>query len=343
MRGLQPVELHRRGEPRGPARRDEARDRRRGARPRCAVRDPSVRHARAAAHHHRRGRVRPGLRRRRGARLGDPAQRRSRRRQIDPAAGRSGSRGPVGAARSLYLGRGGGRTDPCPGQADGIGAGAGGAGLGHGAAGHPRHPEARAVRHRHRRFHPDPLVRRPRGRPRLGDPGPRLRRRNGAAGQVTGRRRHPRRPRHQGRSGRRAACRRAYGRRRTQLRGRARLSVPHPARRQEPLRRHRRDRRVRNGRRRPARGRQSLRPLPRREQGSRAGRSGVRRHRGVTARAGRDAGARVEIGLWHPAPGRGGLGHRAAGHGSGGVGGALRLRVRGSGRLSERGRRPADQ
>ena len=74
--------------------------------------------------------------------------------------------------------------------------------------------------------------------------------------------RRPRRPRHQGRPDRRPARRRAHGRHRALLRGRARPPVPHPARGQEPLRPGRRDRRLRDDRRRPRRGRQPLRALP---------------------------------------------------------------------------------
>ena len=77
-------------------------------------------------------------------------------------------------------------------------------------------------------------------------------RRRGAA-------RSPGRPRHQGRPDRRAQGGRASGRRRALFRGRARPSFPHPARGEEPLRRHRRDRRLRDDRHGPRRGRQSRR------------------------------------------------------------------------------------
>ena len=73
---------------------------------------------------------------------------------------------------------------------------------------------------------------------------------------------HARRPRHQGRPDRRPARRRAHGRCRALFRGRRRAPFPHPARRQEPLRPDRRDRRVRNDRRRVARSRQSVRAVP---------------------------------------------------------------------------------
>ena len=257
---LRPVEHPDRGKPFSPARRDQTLGRRLGPVARHSVRDPAVRHARAAAHHDGRGRVRPRLRRRRGARLGHSAQRRPRRGQVHPVAGGGGQGGPAWRTGGLHLGRGSGGADQGAGQADGPGRRAGQSGRRNGASRHPGHAEAREVRHRHRRFGPDPVVRRPRQRPRLHHPGPGLRRRTGAAGQERRPRHRPGRPRHQGRSGRRAARRRTPGRRRHDLRGRARLSVPHPARRQEPLRRHRRDRRVRNGRQRPARSGQSVRP-----------------------------------------------------------------------------------
>ena len=95
------------------------------------------------------------------------------------------------------------------------------------------------------------------------------------------RRRHPGRPRHQGRPDRRPARGRAHGRRGALLRGRRRAPVPHPARGEEPLRPDRRDRRVRDDRRGPARGRRtrpscsspsaiSARPAPRCSPASRA-------------------------------------------------------------------------
>ena len=68
--------------------------------------------------------------------------------------------------------------------------------------------------------------------------------------QALRRRRHPGRPRHQGRPDRRPARGRAHGRRGAVVRGRRLAPVPHPARGQEPLRPDRRDRRVRDDRRR---------------------------------------------------------------------------------------------
>ena len=65
--------------------------------------------------------------------------------------------------------------------------------------------------------------------------------------------RDPRRPRHQGRADRRAAGRRAHGRCGALLRGRRGPPFPHPARREEPLRPDRRDRRLRDDGPRPRR------------------------------------------------------------------------------------------
>ena len=72
----------------------------------------------------------------------------------------------------------------------------------------------------------------------------------------------PGRPRHQGRQHRGAARARAYGRRGARLRRRAQPPVSHPARGQEPVRRDRRDRRVRDGRRGAGRGAEPERAVP---------------------------------------------------------------------------------
>ena len=85
--------------------------------------------------------------------------------------------------------------------------------------------------------------------PGLRRPGPRRRPRARHLRQAPRHRHRPRRPRHQGRPDRRPPRRRAHGRHRPLLRGRARPPVPHPARRQEPLRPRRRDRRLRDDRR----------------------------------------------------------------------------------------------
>ena len=61
---------------------------------------------------------------------------------------------------------------------------------------------------------------------------------------------------------RRAAGARAHGRHRALLRGGEHPGLPHPARREEPLRLDQRDRRLRDARRRAARGAEPLAPLP---------------------------------------------------------------------------------
>ena len=84
-------------------------------------------------------------------------------------------------------------------------------------------------------------------------------------------------PRHQGGRHRRPARGRAPRGHGALLRGRPRPSVPHPARRQEPLRPRRRDRRLRDDRQGADRGQESLRPVPVRAGRARAGIGGLRR------------------------------------------------------------------
>ena len=121
-----------------------------------------------------------------------------------------------------------------------------------------------------------------------------------------------RRPRHQGRHDRRPARARAHGRHGAELRGRAQPPVPHPARAQEPLRRHRRDRRVRDGGAGADRSPQPVGAVPDRTR--RAGQRhqrlpGDRRH---AAGAGRDPGADRAAASGRDAAARGGrLGQRA--------------------------------
>ena len=118
---------------------------------------------------------------------------------------------------------------------------------------------------------------------------------------------------------------RAHGRHGALLRGRARPPVPHPAHRQEPLRR------------RPTRSAYSRCPtaacgcgrpfgaVPRRAARPCLGRLRVRRHRGHAADADRDPGAGRALRARHAAPCGGRLGIQPAGHGAGRAGGALRL------------------
>ncbi len=81
-----------------------------------------------------------------------------------------------------------------------------------------------------------------------GQPGSRLGAGAGALRQGAWHRGRSRRPCHQGRHDRRPARARAYGRHGAELRRRAQPPVPDPPRDEEPLRRHRRDRRFRDGR-----------------------------------------------------------------------------------------------
>ena len=156
--------------------------------------------------------------------------------------------------------------------------------------------------------------------------------------------RRPRRPRHQGRPDRRPPRGRAHGRHRALLRGRARPPVPHPARRQEPLRPGRRDRRLRDDRARasprsrtppPCSSPNATRPA--------AGSvvfAGIEGTRPVLVR---DPGPRRPRPRGTGPPLRRRLGRRAARHDPRRARSPLRHRLRGPGRLPERGRRPAHQ
>ncbi len=125
-----------------------------------------------------------------------------------------------------------------------------------------------------------------------------------------------------------------------ELRRRAQPPVSHSARYQEPLRRHGRDRRLRHGRGRADRGCQSVCPVPdpaRRADCRGDGLSGARRH---ATGAGRNPGAdRASRQRRDPAPGRGGLGQRAARHDPCSFGGALRPQLLGLRGLSQCGGR----
>ena len=208
---------------------------------------------RPAAHRHRRGGIRPGLRRRRGAGLGDPAGAAIPASASPPCCCRSRPRRRCAGARCAYI-SGEEAVEQIRARAQRMG-------LADAPVQLAAETSLRDILDGLKREAFDLVVidsiqtlwsDAHEAGPGLGHPGARLRRRAGAAGQEARHRRHPGRPRHQGRPDRRPARGRAHGRRRALLRGRARLSVPHPARRQEPLRRHRRDRRLRDGRRRPA-------------------------------------------------------------------------------------------
>ena len=104
------------------------------------------------------------------------------------------------------------------------------------------------------RQHPDHVAGQPGQRARLGGAGAGLQLRTDPPGQDPGIRGRAGRPRHQGRRDRRAAGAGAHGRCGAVFRRRARPPVPHPARGEEPFRRDRRDRRVRDDRDRIGRG-----------------------------------------------------------------------------------------
>ena len=151
-------------------------------------------------------------------------------------------------------------------------------------------------------------------RARLGQPGPRRRARSDPVRQAPRHGGRHGRPRHQGRRDRRPAHRRAHGRLRPLLRGRPRRHLADPARAQEPLRPGGRDRRLRDDRQGPDRGRRTPRPCssataapppaPRSSPGSRApGRCSARSRpwsrprpaaaaRGAASSAGTAAGSR---------------------------------------------------
>ena len=197
-----------------------------------------------------------------------------------------------GNKRHLCLGRGIGRAGAA---ARGSARPRRGAGAARGGDLGARHPDHR------RRWRPPALLiidsiqtmhsRPDRGRARHGQPGPRLGAGAGALRQGAWHRGRAGRPRHQGRHDRRPARARAYGRHGAELRGRAQPPVPHPPRDEEPLRRHRRDRRVRDGRRGADRSSQPVGPVP--DPPRRAGQRHQRvpGDRGLAAGAGRDPGA----------------------------------------------------
>ena len=252
------MEQHRRGDPTRVRARRPGQTQHVAQVPQDRICRPGRRDRARAAPAERRRRIRPGLRRWPGARLGGPDRRRAGRRQIDPAdpgcrrAWRSKTPGP---ADRLHLRRGSGRAvAPAraaarPGRRPGT---AGGRDLG---ARHRRQPgRNRRAGRRGRRFDPDALHRQPGIRAGHGVPGARQRAGADPARQAARLRAAPGRPCHQGRPAGRAQGAGAHGRYGADLRGRARPSLPDPAGQQEPLWPDRRDRRLRNGRWRPAPG-----------------------------------------------------------------------------------------
>ena len=267
----------------------------------------------------------PGARRRPRPRLGGADRRRPRDRQIDPAPPGRRPRRPVRRERDLRLRGGVRRADP-PARAPprprrrarGVG------------RLHLRRRRSRDGRRPRRgagpghRFDPDHVRRRPRIGAGHGGAGARQRAGAHPRGEAARDGAAARGPRHQGRPDRRPPGAGAHGRRGALFRGRARASVPHPARGEEPIRRHRRDRRVRHDRARAGGGRQPLRPVPRRARAAGERRGGVRRRRGHPSGAGRDRGPGRPVATDHPPTRRGGLGLGAPRHGPRRAGGALR-------------------
>ncbi len=173
------------------------------------------------------------------------------------------------------------------------------------------------------------------------DPGARLGPGADPLRQALGRDRDPGRPRHQGRPDRRPPRGRAHGRRGDVVRGRRLAPVPHSARGEEPLRPDRRDRRVRDDRARPARGRQSVRTVPVGARPRLARHRRLCRHRRHAAGAGGNSGAGGADVARHAAPRGRGLGPEPAVDADRRAGGPLRRAARRPRRLSQRRRRPA--
>ena len=173
------------------------------------------------------------------ARLGAADRRRSRHRQVDAADPGRAVLARAGRSRRLYLGRGGG----------GPGAAARRAARACRCAGAARRarPRSRTSSRRCRQGDTAALVVIDSIQTMWTDtvdsaPGTVTQVRASAQALIrfaktTRRGAHPGRPRHQGRPDRRPARGRAHGRRRAVVRGRRLAPVPHPARRQEPLRR----------------------------------------------------------------------------------------------------------
>ena len=190
-------------------------------------------------------------------------RRRSGHWQIHPAAAIGGGAGSEGQTRYLCVRRGSG----CPGEAAGATIGPGrswcAAGCRNQCRDHSRHARKRAAAGPgHHRFHPDPMDRPRRFRTGHRHPGAHLGPGANSFCQEERRCRGAGRSRHQGRANRRTARGRAHGRCRAVFRGRQQSYLPHPSRGEEPLRRHRRDRRLRHDRARARTGGKPFRPVP---------------------------------------------------------------------------------
>ena len=258
------------------------------------IRRPA-RHLPAAApgaNDHRR--VRPGAGRRAGTGLRRAGRRRSGDRQIHaPVAGRRRA-GRRRAAGAVHLGRGIGRPDPPARPPPRPRWCEAGTGRRHRTRRHPG--QLRAVSGRRtggHRLDPDDVGGGRGFRTRRGEPGAGGGLRADPRRQDPGLRADAGRPRHQGRRVGRSPRARAHGRRGAALRGRPRPPVPHPARREEPLWRHRRDRRVRNDIRGPCPGPEPLGAVPGRAARQCLRQRGVRRHGRLPPIAGGNPGAAV--------------------------------------------------
>ena len=224
-------------------------------------------------------RTRSGRRRRICAGLRDTDRRRARHRQVDSADSSLRGGGALRRAGRLRFGRGIDRPDPSPRRPPRAGDRSGStrgpdSGRGHrGDAGVGRRTEIRG-----HQFDPDHVERRDRIGAGNGQPGAGLGPSADSLRQSERRGASACRACHQGRPDRGPARGRAHGGRGLLVRGRRSARVSSFAGGQEPLRRHRRGRRLRNDRRRPCRGAEPV--------GAVSGRAGRRREPGASVFAG---------------------------------------------------------
>ena len=341
VRGLQWLEHHRGGRRRPAAGlgRDPP-----GQGPQDHTRRPEDRGRAARAPSHRHCRVRPRHRRWLGAGIGALGRWRSGHRQVHHHPAGAGQVRPEWRPCRLYLRRRGDGAGAHARRPHGPGRCAPDAGRRHLRRRHSGHPGSRqAPGHCRHRFHPDPVDRRAGRRARHHRPGAHRLLRPGALcqglrrGAAAGGACDERRPDRGAQGGR------ASGGCGALFRRRARPSFPRAARHQEPLRRHRRDRRVRDDGQGPGRSRQSVGAVPGRPQIRRPRHRRLRRAGRHAAPAVRDPGAGVALCLRFAPPRRGGLGYRPSGHDPGGAGRPRRGWNRGFRCLSQHRGRPEDR
>ena len=232
------------------------------ARPRA--RGPQGHHTRGAALLDRHRRARPRLRRRHRAGVGTAHRRRAGHRQIDAATTARRNVGARGRRAVYFSGEEAAAQVRLRAERLGLSDAPVALACETSLCSHPRDARGGTAARSHRRqFHPDPMGRGHRGGARNRQPS--ARRGAGADPPCQDGRQRPaaRRPCDEGRSDRRPESDRAHGRYRIVLRRRPRAHLSHSARGEEPLRRHRRDRRIRNGVGRTARGRQPIRIVSR--------------------------------------------------------------------------------